>query len=51
MALNKILMGILNDFRKCYLCEDKDVSRDFESLINYLVVSKFHPEAFRDKGD
>lgn len=51
MALNKILMGILNDFKRDYLFEDMAVSREFEYLVNYLIISKFHPDAFIDRGD
>lgn len=51
MALNKILMGILNDFKIDYLFEDMAVSKEFEYLVNYLIISKFHPDAFIDRGD
>lgn len=51
MALNKVLEGMLNDFKKDYLLEITDVSKQFEYLVNYLVISKFHPDAFSDKGD
>lgn len=51
MALNKILMGILNDFKRDYLFEDMAVSKEFEYLVNYLIISKFHPDAFIDRGD
>lgn len=51
MALNKVLQGMLNDFKNDYLIELSDESKEFEYLVNYLVVSKFHPDAFSDKGD
>lgn len=51
MALNKVLQGMLNDFKKDYLLEMLDISKQFEYLVNYLIVSKIHPDAFNDKGD
>ena len=51
MALNKVLEGMLNDFKKDFLLEIPEISKQFEYLVNYLVVSKFHPDAFSDKGD
>lgn len=51
MALNKVLEGMLNDFKKDYLLDISDKSKEFEYLVNYLIVSKFHPDAFNDKGD
>lgn len=51
MALNKILQGMLNDFKKDYIFESLGESREFEYMVNYLLVTKFHPDAFNDKGD
>ncbi len=51
MALNKILQGMLDDFKKEYLLEIQDISKQYEYLVNYLVISRFHPDAFNDKGD
>lgn len=50
MALNKILQGMVEDFKKKYSL-DGDTSKAFEHLANYITVTKFHPEAFCDKGD
>ena len=41
MALNKVLEGMLNDFKKDFLLEIPEISKQFEYLVNYLVVSKF----------
>ena len=51
MALNKVLEGILDDFKKEYILEKMELSKEFEYLVNYLIISKFHPDAFNDKGD
>lgn len=51
MALGKILQGMLDDFKKDYLFDGLEPSKEFEYLINYLIISKFHPDAFSDKGD
>ena len=51
MALNKILQGMLNDFKKDYIFESLGASKEFEYMVNYLLVTKFHPDAFNDKGD
>ena len=51
MALSKILLGMLDDFKKDYLFEGMELSKEFEYLVNYLIISKFHPDAFNDKGD
>ncbi len=52
MALGKILEGMLNDFSKDYITDELEPNKAFEYLVNYLIVSKFHPDAFSgDKGD
>lgn len=52
MALDRILSGMLNDFKSSFSLEDiKDVGKSFEYLVNYLIVSKYHPDAFPDRGD
>lgn len=51
MALNKILQGMLNDFKKDYIMEEMELSKEYEYLVNYLIVSKFHPDAFSDIGE
>ena len=51
MALNKVLEGILDDFKKEYILKEMELSKEFEYLVNYLIISKFHPDAFNDKGD
>ena len=50
MALNKILQGMVKDFQNKYSLEG-DNSKIFEHLANYIIVTKFHPEAFCDAGD
>jgi len=51
MALGKIIEGMLNDFRKDYIIDELGQDKAFEYFVNYLVVSKFHPDAFSgDKG-
>ncbi len=51
MALNKILQGMLNDFKKDYIADTLEASKEFEYFVNYLIISKFHPDAFSDRGD
>ncbi|MCM1540509.1 MAG: AIPR family protein [Blautia sp.] len=51
MALNKILQGMLDDFRKDYMFETLEPPKAFEYFVNYLIISKYHPDAFSDKGD
>lgn len=51
MALNKILQGMLDDFKKDYIFENLELSKEFEYFVNYLIISKYHPDAFSDKGD
>lgn len=51
MALNKILEGMLKKFKKDYLLEDLDTPKAFEHFVNYLIVSKYQPDAFNDRGD
>jgi len=48
MIGNKIVEGILSEFKTDYELEDKEESKLFEYLINYLVVSKIHPESFTE---
>lgn len=50
MALNKVLHGMLDDFKRDYMIEPLGESREFEYMVNYLLVTKFHPDAFSDKG-
>ena len=51
MALGKVLKGMLADFSKEYISDELQENRAFEYFINYLIVSKFHPDAFNDRGD
>lgn len=52
MALNKILSGMLRDFKKKFSLNDiEEESKVFEYLVNYLMVSMYHPDAFSDRGD
>lgn len=50
MALNRILQGIVSDFKGKYSLVG-DESKIFEHLANYITVTKYHPEAFCDAGD
>lgn len=52
MALGKIIEGMLNDFSKDYIIDELEQNKAFEYFVNYLIVSKFHPDAFSgDRGD
>ena len=52
MALNKILSGMLRDFKKKFSLNDiEEESKVFEYIVNYLMVSMYHPDAFSDRGD
>lgn len=51
MALNKILQGMLDDFKRGSIFEKIELPRAYEYFVNYLIISKFHPDAFNDKGD
>ncbi len=48
---NKFVKGILTEFRKDFNLESIEESKAFEYLVNYLVVSKIHPEAFANISD
>lgn len=49
--MNKILNGILDNFKKDFSLQDLQNSKSFEYLVNYLLVSKLHPDGINDKGD
>ena len=51
MAVNKILKGMIDNFKKDFLLEDMELSKAYEYFSNYLLVSKLHPDAFSDVGD
>jgi len=51
MALGRVLEGILNDFSDEFQLSDLKDDKKFEYLINYLVVSKYHPDAFSERSD
>ena len=51
MALSKVLQGMLDKFKKDCLLDDLDTPKAFEYLVNYLLISKYHPDAFNDSGD
>lgn len=48
MIDNKFINGILQEFKSDFKLADLKESKIFEHLVNYLVVSKLHPEAFDD---
>ena len=51
MALNKILLGMVEDFCSKSMFPDLNQSKAYEYLVNYAMISKFHPEAFNDPQD
>lgn len=51
MALNKILSGIIDDFCSKNLFSNFEPSKAYEYIVNYSIISKFHPEAFADPQD
>jgi hypothetical protein len=51
MALNKLLSGILDDFTTKRSIQSLERTKQYEYLVNFLVISKFHPEAFVDSSD
>lgn len=51
MALNKILSGMVEDFCAKSAFSDLEPSKAYEYLVNYAIISKFHPEAFNDLQD
>lgn len=51
MALNKILSSILDDFNNKVGFMNLSSDKTYEYLVNYLIVSKIHPEAFQDVGE
>lgn len=48
MIKSKIISGILSDFQKSFNLGHLEENDAFEYLINYLIISNFHPEAFDD---
>lgn len=48
MALNKILSSMVGDFCEKNAFADLSPSKAYEYIVNYSVISKFHPEAFTD---
>lgn len=48
MALNKILSSLVEDFCEKNSFSDLSQAKAYEYVVNYSVISKFHPEAFTD---
>ena len=48
MISNRIVEGILNEFKSDYELSELSESKSFEYLVNYLIVSRIHPEAFEE---
>lgn len=48
MIDNKFIQGILQEFKTDFKLSGVKESKAYEYLINYIVVSKLHPEAFDD---
>lgn len=46
MIDNKFINGIVQEFKTDFNLSDLKESKLFEYLVNYLIVSKIHPEAF-----
>jgi hypothetical protein len=51
MALSKILSGMIQDFRENKNYNNLTEAKAYEYLVNYLIISKLHPEAFSDPQD
>jgi hypothetical protein len=51
MALSTILTGMIKEFQNNKNYTSLSESKAYEYLVNYLVVSKLHPEAFSDPQD
>lgn len=45
---NKIILGILDEFKANYEFGETSESKLFEKLVNYVTFSKYDPEAFSD---
>lgn len=48
MISNKILIGIMHDFKKYFQFKSTDEPKNFEKLVNYVTLSKYDPESFND---
>ena len=48
---NKIILGILEEFKANYEFGESSESKLFERLVNYVTLSKYDPEAFSDALD
>lgn len=48
MIDNKFVNGILQEFKTDFKLSDLSESKIYEYLVNYVIVSKLHPEAFDD---
>ncbi|MET3851415.1 AIPR family protein [Paenibacillus sp. OAE614] len=51
MALTKILSGMVKEFCTKNSFNDFSIEKGYEYLLNYVLVSKMHPEAFSDISD
>lgn len=51
MALNKLLSGMVEEFCNKNSFNDFNVEKGYEYLVNYVLISKMHPEAFSDISD
>ena len=51
MIENKFIQGILSEFKKDFEIDEKDETKSFEHLINYLVLTKIVPDAFNTLTD
>jgi hypothetical protein len=51
MALSKILSGMVKDFQKNKNYMELSETKAYEYLVNDLIISKLHPEAFSDPQD
>ncbi|MBU3928478.1 MAG: AIPR family protein, partial [Bacteroidetes bacterium] len=48
MIDNKFINGILQEFKADFKLSDLAESKIYEYLVNYVIISKLHPEAFDD---
>jgi hypothetical protein len=48
MISNRIIKGILDEFKKDFQFENDKESKSYEKLVNYIILSKHDPDAFSD---
>lgn len=48
MISNRIIKGIIDEFKSDFQFGNDDESKSYEKLVNYIVLSKHDPDAFSD---